>query len=306
MPGSGAMGSSIGNLEFDSQTNNNSDCVPEKDRFKFVDDLSVLEIINLLNIGLASHNFRQQIPNDIPTHGQIIPSSNLKSQTYIEEINRWTNNQQMIISEKKTKAMVINFTHNYQFQPRLTLNNQNIEVVDKIKILGTIIENSLSWNENCMAIIKKVNARMQLLRKVWSFGSTKQEMVHLWKTFCLSVLDQSCVVWDSGLTAENRADLERTQKTFTKLVLEEDYETYPKALQALQLETLENRRKTLTLSFVKRSLSDGKFRYLFPLRRKPHIMKTRHPNKYKTTHALTERFKNSPIITMQKLLNENP
>jgi hypothetical protein len=305
MPGSGAMGSSIGNWEFDSQTNNNADCVPEKDRFKFVDDLSVLEIINLLNIGLASHNFRQQITNNIPTHGQIIPSSNLKSQTYIEEINRWTNNQQMIISEKKTKAMVINFTDNYQFQQRLTLNNQNIEVVDKIKILGTIIENNLSWNENCMAIIKKVNARMQLLRKVWSFVSTKEEMVHLWKTFCLSVLDQSCVVWDSGLTAENKADLERTQKTFTKLVLEEDFETYPKALQALQLETLEKRRKTLTLSFVKRSLSDGKLRDLFPIRRKSHFMKTRNPDKYKTTHALTERFKNSPIITMQKLLNEN-
>ena len=93
-----------------------------------------------------------------------------------------------------------------------------------------------------MAIIRKVNARMQLLRKVWSLGSTKQEMVHLWKTFCFSVLDQSCVVWDSGLTAENKADLERTQKTFSKLVLEEDYKTYSKVLQALQLETLEKRR----------------------------------------------------------------
>ena len=140
-----------------------------------------------------------------------------------------------------------------------------------------------------MAIVKKVNARMQLLRKVWSFGSTKQEMVHLWKIFCVSVLDQSCVVWDSGLTTENKADLERTQKTFTKLVLEEDYKTYPKALQALQLETLEKRRKTLTLSFIKRSLSDGTLRDLFPLRRKPHSMKTRNQNKYKTTHALTER-----------------
>jgi hypothetical protein len=132
MPGSGAMGSSIGNMEFDSQTNNNADCVPEKNRFKFVDDLSVLEIINLLNIGLASHNTKQQIPNDIPIHGQVIPNFNLKSQKYIEEINIWTQNQQMIISEKKTKSMIINFTNNYQFHTRLTLNIQNIEVVDKI------------------------------------------------------------------------------------------------------------------------------------------------------------------------------
>lgn len=201
--------------------------------------------------------------------------------------------------------MIINFTEKYQFHTRLTLNSQNVQVVDKIKILGTIIENNLSWNENCMALIKKVNARMQLLRKVWSFGSTREEMVQLWKTFCLSVLDQSCVVWHSGLTEENRSDLERTQKTFAKLVLEEDYETYEKALNTLHLETLESRRKTLSLSFAKRSLADGKLRDLFPLRRKEHNLKTRNENKYQVTHAHTERLKKSPIITMQNLLNEN-
>ena len=90
MPGSGAMGSNIGNWEFDSQTNHNADCVPEEDRFKFVNDLSCLEIVNLVNIGLASHNFRQQVPNDVPVHGQIIPNTHLKSQTYIEKIDQWT------------------------------------------------------------------------------------------------------------------------------------------------------------------------------------------------------------------------
>ena len=130
-------------------------------------------------------------------------------------------------------------------------------------------------------------------------------MVQLWKTFCLSVLDQSCVVWHSGLTEENRSDLERTQKTFAKLILEEDYVTYEKALLTLQLETLESRRKTLSLSFAKRSLADGKLRDLFPLTRKDHDMKTRKENKFHVTHAHTERYKKSPIITMQKLLNES-
>ena len=82
MPGSGAMGSNIGNLEFDSQTNNNSDCVPEADRFKFVDDLSILEVINLINIGISSFNVRQQVPNDLPEHGQFVDNLELKSQAY--------------------------------------------------------------------------------------------------------------------------------------------------------------------------------------------------------------------------------
>ena len=101
MPGSGAMGSNLGNWEFDSQTNHNADCIPEEDRFKFVDDLSFLEIVNLINIGIASHNLRWQVPNDIPLHGQIIPANHLKSQGYIEKISEWTKNQEMVISGKK-------------------------------------------------------------------------------------------------------------------------------------------------------------------------------------------------------------
>ena len=101
--------------------------------------------------------------------------------------------------------------------------------------------------------LKKVNARMQLLRKVWSFGSTIEEMVGLWKTYCLSVLDQSCVLWDSGLTLENKRDLERTQKTFAKLVLQEKYKTYNEALLNLGLQNFELKRKRLTWILQKKA-----------------------------------------------------
>ena len=114
MPGSGAMGSTIGNWEFDSQTNHNADCVPEEDRYKFVDDLTVLEVINLLNIGISSFNCKQQVPSDLPIHGQVVDSCHLKSQEYLDRINLWTDAQQMIISDKKTKSMIVNFT-NFSF-----------------------------------------------------------------------------------------------------------------------------------------------------------------------------------------------
>ena len=92
----------------------------------------------------------------------------------------------------------------------------------------------------------------------------------MWKVYCLSLLEQSCIVWDSGLTEENRTDLERTQKTFCKMVLEENYLNYNNALITLRLETLEERRKKVNLRFIKRSLSDGKLRNIFPKRKKQH------------------------------------
>ena len=169
------MGANLGNWEFLSQTNNNADCVPEQDRFKFVDDLSIIEVINLLTVGLSSFYMKDNVPSDIPVHGQYIDSSKLKSQEYLNNINKWTNNQKMIISEKKTKAMLFNFTDKYQFTTRLNLKGTNIQIVDKMKILGTIVRTDLSWDENCSLLIKKVNARMQLLRELQHLGPLKKK-----------------------------------------------------------------------------------------------------------------------------------
>ena len=305
LPGSGAMGANLGNWEFLSQTNNNADCVPEEDRFKFVDDLSTIEVINLLTIGLSSFNMKEQVPSDIPTHGQFIDSSNLKSQTYLNQINKWTEEQKMIISEKKTKAMIFNFTDHHQFTTRLNLKGANIEIVDKMKILGTIVKTNLSWDDNCDNLIKKVNARMQLLRGVQSFGATKIEMVHLWAIFCRSVLEQSCVVWHSSLTQENSDDLERTQKTFSKLVLREKYTTYEEALLNLNLESLSTRRQSLCLKFAKDGIKHEQLSDLLPMNQKEHNMKTREQEKYFVQFANTKRLKTGSIISMQNYLNDD-
>ena len=83
----------------------------------------------------------------------------------MEKIQLRTENQKMILNTKNTKAMVFNFTDNYQFRTRVTLKDQNIEIVDKAKLLGVIIINDLKGEENT------ANSRMELLRKVASFGT---------------------------------------------------------------------------------------------------------------------------------------
>ena len=82
---------------------------------------------------------KNQVPNDIPVHGQVIESSKLKSQDYLNQIHQWTENQKMVINQKKTKAIIFNFTDKYQFTTRLQLKNEKIEIVNKMKILGTTV-----------------------------------------------------------------------------------------------------------------------------------------------------------------------
>ena len=144
---------------------------------------------------------------------------------------------------------------------------------------------------------------MQLLRAVWGFGCSIEEMVHLWKLFCLSILEQSCVVWGSSLTQEDEDNLERTQKTFAKLVLRDQYIDYESALIRLDLKDLGSRRKTLMLKFAKDGIKSGKLVDYFKPRQTDHHMELRQPDPYRTTKVHTERFKNSSIPYMQRLLN---
>ena len=73
-------GATLGIIEYLSQSNLSAECVGPDERFKFVDDLTVLEIINLITVGLTSLNVKHQVPSDLPDHGQFIPPQNLKTQ----------------------------------------------------------------------------------------------------------------------------------------------------------------------------------------------------------------------------------
>ena len=96
--GGGPQGSTFGLWEYLSQSNDNADCIDEADRFKFVDDLSFLEIIYMLNVGLSSYNIRAHVPSHIPTHNQVIWGENLESQAQLEKINNWTKEKKMMLN----------------------------------------------------------------------------------------------------------------------------------------------------------------------------------------------------------------
>ena len=303
--GGGPQGATLGILEYLSQSNNNADLVSDLDRYKFVDDLSVLEIIDLLTVGITSYNLKHHIPSDLPVHNQFIPAQNLESQTWLDGINEWTVKQKMRINEKKTKNLIFNFTDNYQFMTRLSLNGQNVEVLNSTKLLGTIVSDDLRWDLNTSNIVKKANARMELLRRVASFGTSVEEMKDVYFLFVRSLLEQSATVWHSSLTEENISDLERVQKSAVKIILGDKYVGYKKSLIKLEMLSLSERREQLCLNFAQKCLKNAKTKSMFPENKKIHSMETRNEEKYLVQYANTERLRKSSIIYMQNLLNMN-
>ena len=119
--GGGPQGGFFGILSYLSQSNDNSDMVNPEEKFKFVDDLSLLELLNLISIGMSCFNLKNSVPSDIPDHNGYISSENLKTQEYLNQIAEWTSRKKMAINTEKSKIMILNYTKNHQFTTRFVL-----------------------------------------------------------------------------------------------------------------------------------------------------------------------------------------
>ena len=86
-------------MEYLCQSNDNADNINKEDRFKFVDDLTALEILNLLITQVTSYDFFSHLASDIPTHNGYIDKSNLQSQKDLNLINTWTTKKRMILNQ---------------------------------------------------------------------------------------------------------------------------------------------------------------------------------------------------------------
>ena len=224
---------------------------------------------------------------------------------YLQDINDWTEEKLVKLNQKKTKQILFNFNRDKQFTTKIELKNEPLEIVDEVKLLGVIISNDLKWHKNTSYLTKKANRKMRMLHIAAKFTRNREHLKHIYKTFIRSNLEFSSTVWHSGLSMADRQDLERVQKAAVKVILGKDYVNYEEALSELKLESLNTRRETMALKFVKNSLENKNFSKLFPVKEVKHGMKSRQSEKYVVKFSNTNRHKDSAVPYLQGLLNRD-
>ena len=302
LPGGGPQGSTFGLIEYDSQSNDNVDFLPEEDKYKFVDDLSILEIINLIAVGLSNYNFKEHVANDIGINQLFLPSENIQSQQFMDNISEWTDANKMMLNGNKSKVMVFNCTRNYQFATRIHLNDQQLETIHETKLLGTVISSDLKWHANTETLTQKGYQRMTILRKLYEFDIPTEDLVVIYNQYIRSTLEFNSSVWYSSITNEEREDIERVQRIACQIILKDAYTSYKEALEKLNLQNLSDRRQMLAGRFATKCANSDRFKDLFPLNAKEIEFRTN--EKYAVRFAHTDRLKDSSIPAMQRLLNK--
>ena len=149
MPVGGPQGTLLGVLEYVVQCSNNADCVDETLRFKYVDDLTFLELISLstLSHGLSSYNVKNHVPCDIGVDHLFISTGSLCTQTYINSISQWTDKNLMLLNADKSNYLLITRAVG-DYSTLLQLNSNNLDRVKSVKLLGILITDTLDWELN--------------------------------------------------------------------------------------------------------------------------------------------------------------
>ena len=275
---------------------------------KFVDDHSCAVRIDMKKSLVPDPIIRQRPLNYHERTEQILPPRNNLLQLELEDLQSFTVDNLMKINESKTKILLFNTSHNFDFPPELSLQSSStfLEVVEHTRLLGIQISTDLRWAEHSKYLCKKTTARMWMLRRMKILNIEPEIILDFYFKEIRSILEMGCQVFHSGLTLSQSRDIENIQKRSLKIILGKLYSNYEEACTLLYCEPLSDRRESLCLTFMKRAVKGGLHKNIFiPAQSQTISCLTRSKKqaKLKEYTCNTQRFYNSPLVYLSRLFN---
>ena len=245
--------------------------------FKYVDDLSLAEV-------RQAHR-SSQIDLDI------------------QDLDAWANCNHLKLNPSKCKVMQICFKRESPSPPDLYIAGKKLEVVNKTKLLGLIVQSDLCWDLQVNSMVSKGSRRLYMLCRLKRFGVPVNDLVSVYIGYVRPIVEYACPVWHGNMSTKHTQQIERIQKRALRIILGSTYTSYAEALSSTGLQTLEERRQHLCSQFANKCTTSEKYSGWFPLNNRTHSMSLRHTRTYKVPKSRTLRYGNSAIPHLTKFLN---
>ena len=175
----------INDLGFEGQINNTGEIITSRKNLKkvneihlkYVDDLTMAESINLGS---------QLVPT---RSGLTLPLNNSRLKKQLLKTENYAKDNDMKLNHQKSKVMFFNPCTSVDFTPDLRLEKNPLEVVEKLKILGVIIQSDLKWKLNTEYIVRKANSRLWVLRRLKNLGASINDLIDVYQKQVRSVME---------------------------------------------------------------------------------------------------------------------
>ena len=114
--------------------------------------------------------------------------------------------------------MIIDFRKKKTPIHPLFIDGTEVLQADSVKFLGSTILKDLSWCNNTIDIIKKVQKRMYFLRHLKRFGLSQAILTRFYRAVIESVLSFSITVWFGRASQDEIIQIESVVKNASKLI----------------------------------------------------------------------------------------
>ena len=99
-------------------------------------------------------------------------------QQHFNDLMKHANKHKMLINENKSKVMLFNQAHNYDFIPSIETDNGTLlQTVDKIRLLGLVVRSDLGWQDNTDQMYKKAYGRLWMIRNLKKLGVLRNNLL---------------------------------------------------------------------------------------------------------------------------------
>ena len=138
----------------------------------------------------------------------------------------WCRNNKMFIHFTKTSVITIGtIYHTSRTDPfSIIIDNEQIQNVESQKLLGVIIDRTLSWNKQIDSVCLNITRRITLL-KLLSKYVDQLSLKQYYNSYILPIFYYGCMIW-SQCTSHNMKRLSKLQKRVARIILQADIMTH--------------------------------------------------------------------------------
>ena len=177
---------------------------------------------------------------------------------HIRSLEEFASIHQMVINTKKTHMVLFNPMKSIDVSPLgFKINGEEIGSVEEFKLLGLMLSSNMSWNAHIDYIIKRANSRIWTINRMKNRGVSNEILIRMYRLRVRSLLEYLAPVFTGALSQNHKVRIERVQKKYFRCIFGKDIfknKSYSEVCKLLCMETLEQRRIMLCITFVKRSL----------------------------------------------------
>ena len=142
-----------------------------------------------------------------------------------EGFKTWCLSNGMYVNIGKTSVMTIGsrskLSHTESI--RIFLHDELVKEVDNQKLLGVIIDKTLTWDKQIDAVCLNITKRITLL-KLLSKYVIRHNLNQYYNAYILPIFDYGCIIW-GRCTTTNINRLVKLQKRAARIILQADFYT---------------------------------------------------------------------------------